>query len=323
MGIKRLKGLLKSKAPNALQTRKWSSFAGKRVVIDVAVLIHSYTSSENLKAISRSPDLSQAPPNYDQLGIDVSKSIIKFLTRRFLEEGVTPVVVFDGRPSEQKQQELDKRDAVKLAAEQKLAETQQQFKGVSSWEGRLEAIDTLGLLYKKQHIYPQGVKGHLITQFKELNIEWYQAIGEADELCASLVREGRADAVYSTDSDQLAYLTPLIITKIGGSKTKGHSRDVEESCEVVVLSEALEGLKTTEAQFVDLCILLGTDYNLPLTMKGKGDKSRAIDRNKLLTSLLSHGSIEAIGSEFDLTSLNHLYCRQQFAYKPSESLILK
>lgn len=80
-----------------------------------------------------------------------------------------------------------------------------------------------------------------------LGCPWVQAEGEADPLCAALAKAGRVDIVASPDMDLLAFGAPLVMTKLVGGI-------------VYSLAENLAHLGLTYSQFVDLCVMLGTDY---------------------------------------------------------------
>jgi flap endonuclease-1 len=89
---------------------------------------------------------------------------------------------------------------------------------------------------------------------KMMGLASYQADGEAEALCAYLAIHGYVDAVFSEDSDVLAYGCPFMVCykdyKLSDDKVK-----------VIHLPSLLEALELSEEEFRDLCILLGCDYN--------------------------------------------------------------
>ena len=76
------------------------------------------------------------------------------------------------------------------------------------------------------------------------------AIGEAEECCSALCRDGIVDAVLSNDSDCIALKCPVLLNKF----EKG-------VVEQFIYTDILRELQFTETQLTDFCILSGTDYN--------------------------------------------------------------
>ena len=105
MGIGRLKKLIKERAPNAIQFVEWGRYS--RIAVDISVLIHSYAGIENNHAISRSPDLYKHPPNHEQVTERVANTIIDLFRFKFLKNGITPIIVFDGKAAPLKEGELE------------------------------------------------------------------------------------------------------------------------------------------------------------------------------------------------------------------------
>lgn len=89
----------------------------------------------------------------------------------------------------------------------------------------------------------------LLTVFK---IPFFQAPDEAEALGCYLVKQGLADAIFSLDSDCIAYGPEIIINNI--------DLDSEE-CRILRHTEVCEALDLTPAELVSVCILCGTDYN--------------------------------------------------------------
>lgn len=75
---------------------------------------------------------------------------------------------------------------------------------------------------------------------------------EADSLLADLCKKNIIQAVISEDSDLLAYGTPILIRDFNF-----YSNEVN----VYYYEEILSKLHLTNTQFLDMCILFGTDYN--------------------------------------------------------------
>jgi flap endonuclease-1 len=84
-----------------------------------------------------------------------------------------------------------------------------------------------------------------------LGVEVVYAPGEAEAQGAAMVASGAAAAITTEDSDALVFGAPLLVRGLtSAAKT------------VTVINEAKvrRGLGLTRLQFIDLCILLGSDY---------------------------------------------------------------
>ncbi len=127
-----------------------------------------------------------------------------------------------------------------------------------------------------------------------MEIPCMKGLWEADTTCSLLCLQARVDAVLSDDTDIMAYGTPLHLSKLEtGSGT----------CTAVIMEELLEESCLTRAQFLDLCIMCGTDYNTNIPGVGP------VTAVKLLTQ---HGSIDDLPDKYNPAVLNHTRVRQMF-----------
>ena len=102
---------------------------------------------------------------------------------------------------------------------------------------------------------------------------------EAEAQCAALAKQGHVFASASEDMDTLTFGTPKLLRKFTAPESK--KIPVME----INLERALEGLKLTMDEFIDLCILCGCDYMD--SIKGVGSKTAY----KLIKE---HGSLEKV-----------------------------
>jgi len=87
--------------------------------------------------------------------------------------------------------------------------------------------------------------------FKLFNIPYIQAGVEAEMICAALVKHGIADYCIGNDMDLFALGCPRIIRNIN------FKNDIVD---VYYFDDILANLGLTYTEFVDFCILLGSDY---------------------------------------------------------------
>uniref|UniRef100_A0A3B4AJS2 XPG-I domain-containing protein n=1 Tax=Periophthalmus magnuspinnatus TaxID=409849 RepID=A0A3B4AJS2_9GOBI len=110
-----------------------------------------------------------------------------------------------------------------------------------------------------------------------LGVPVVQANGDAEALCAQLVKAGAVDAVASEDMDTLPFGATILIRQLNASKD---SEVIEYS-----LEKLLQKLELTQKEFVDLCILLGCDYC---------DKIAGLGPKRALDLIRKHRTIEEV-----------------------------
>ena len=109
MGIKNLTNLIKSKSPDAIETKGMYTLKGEKIAIDASILIY--------KSLSNVRKDNAYLTNKD--GKVVSHIFGLFhKTIQFLSFGIEPIFVFDGKPPEEKKEVLIERN--KKVAESKL-----------------------------------------------------------------------------------------------------------------------------------------------------------------------------------------------------------
>jgi len=199
--------------------------------------------------IIRQPD---GTPLMDRKGRVTSHlSGILFRISSFMERGIKPVFVFDGKPAELKQATIDERRKLRDAAGEK-------------WQAALERGD-------EEEAYKQArsatrVDAEIIATSKELlrlmGIPVVQAPGEGEAQASHMVAKGDAKYVVSQDYDTLLFGAPLLIRNLTVSgKRKIRGRQITVSPERIVLADTLAGLQLTREQLIEIGILIGTDFN--------------------------------------------------------------
>ena len=199
--------------------------------------------------IIRQPD---GTPLMDRHGRVTSHlSGILFRIANFMEKGIKPVFVFDGKPTALKQATIDER--------RKLRDTA----GVK-WKEAVERGDDEEA-YKQARSSTRVDETITITS-KELprlmGIPVVQAAGEGEAQAAYMVAKGDARYVVSQDYDTLLFGAPTLVRNLTVSgKRKIRGRQVTVNPERIVLAETLAGLKLTREQLIQIGILIGTDFN--------------------------------------------------------------
>jgi len=201
---------------------------------------------------------------YRTFVIDTSIYLYRFAENNMLIEGfynmvsifkkyhITPIFVFDGKPPVEKKELLEKRRAEKNTAEKIYNELKSQL-AVESTDKKTELLHDMEALKKKfVRIKPSDIQTvkRLLTAY---GTQWIDSIGEADQLCAYMVRQNYAWACVSDDMDMFLYGCTRVIRHISLMNQTGILYNTPE-----ILSE----LNMSLEMFTDIAILSGTDYNI-------------------------------------------------------------
>jgi len=229
MGIKNLNRFLREnctkKSINKIHLKQ---FANKIIVIDTSIYLYRFLSDGAL---------------LENMSIMISI---------FKSYKITPVFVFDGKPPPEKKQLLIQRLMEKKEAEEKFLNIQSCIDTVTEDE-KLSMLMEMDKL-KRQFI---RVTEDDIRKTKDLmnihRITYYESPGEADELCAHLVKSRKAWGCLSDDMDMFLYGCPYVLRNISL---------VHHTVLFYNTRKILNELEMTEKEFCQIMVLSGTDYNI-------------------------------------------------------------
>ncbi|KAJ3416826.1 Elongation of fatty acids protein 2 [Chytridiales sp. JEL 0842] len=266
MGIKGLSKVIADNAPNALKEMPIKSCFGRKVAIDASMSIYQF-----LIAVRQQDGMQLT----NEAG-DVTSHLMGILYRtiRMMENGIKPVYVFDGKPPDMKSNELKKRGEKREDAEKAVATALE--------DGDTENFDKFSRRTVK---VTKEQNKECMRLLKLMGVPYVEvAPSEAEAQCAALAKAGKVYAAGSEDMDTLTFGSPVLLRHL----TFSEARKLP-ICEID-LTKALEGLKMTTEQFIDMCILLGCDYC---------DSIRGIGPTRAVTLIREHGSIENILKNLD------------------------
>jgi len=227
MGIKNLNQyLLKHCSPSSIQKIKFETLKHKTIVIDISIYLYKFMTygnfMENLYSLL---------------------SIFKYYL-------ITPIFIFDGKPPPEKWALLKKRRWEKKDAEAKYAELQNS---VLHNDISLHEIENEMEELRKKMV---RIKQEDIKRAKELmdafGLIYYDAPGEADQLCAYLVNGGIAWACLSDDMDMFLYGCPRVLRNLS---LMNHQVMLYDTHRI------LDDLNLSSEDFLEIAIMCGTDYN--------------------------------------------------------------
>lgn len=304
MGIKGLNKFLRNNCPDIFEKIHISEYSFKKVAIDISLYLCKFktvcgdrwlSAFINLIACLRKNEVhcvfiydSGAPPEKDAERKERVEQREKLEERVYkLEEAmekyhltceIDPILIefYKKKKSENGQKRLLKR------------------------KEEVVDMDIVGSEVKKMRSYILDIKPEDFQKTKELfdilKVPYYNAPLEAETMCADLCKRGLVDAVLSEDTDVMAYASPVFLSKINTS---------DGTCVRIKYTELLEALDLFSDEFLDLCIMCGTDYNKNIFRVGP---------EKAYKHIQKHSTIEeiALNTTLDITILKHIRCRELF-----------
>lgn len=174
-----------------------------------------------------------------------------FRTARFLEYGIKPVYVFDGKPPDLKSSTIAKRREVRDRAGDALKVAQKEGDVAESY---------------KQARAATRVDEWVIASSKELltamGIPFVDAPSEGEAQAAYMVQRGDLEFSVSQDYDSLLFGVPVLVRNLAVSgKRRVRGRTITVVPEKLYLAQVLEGLQITRENLIEMSILIGTDFN--------------------------------------------------------------
>lgn len=302
MGIHDLTKFLRKNCPQVFVEAHLSNFQYQKGAIDISLYIFKY---------------------YTIFGPGAWINAFLNLIRCFRRNNIHTCFIYDTKAPEEKQEERERRrekrdklDAkiddliVALEKAKMTGEIDQILKDLIKDD---DSVQRKRLLQTKksfnieeieeqvERIKKQSVKltseDYAISKkvFDLLGIPYFQAPVEAETTCSDLCIRGKVDFAITEDSDVFAYGCKFVFTKINTST---------DTCVCIKYEDILNALELSKEQFLDFCIMCGTDYNK--NMKNIGPE-------KSFKLLKQFGSIEAIEkSGMDVSILNYKRVRELF-----------
>jgi flap endonuclease-1 len=245
---------------------------GKRIAVDVSIYLYKYEGDNML-----------LENMYLMLSI-------------FRHHNIIPIFIFDGKPPPEKKELLMKRKEDKQEAQNEYEKLQKSLDNNADFDDseKQEIVATMDQL-KKQFIHINKDK---IESVKELirayGATYYDAPGEADELCALLVLKKKVWACLSEDMDLFVYGCPRVLR---------YFSLMNHSVVLYHMKGILDELSLNQKEFREICILSGTDYNInantSLSASGKSDnKYNNINLHNILKQFAKYKASETQNSTF-------------------------
>ena len=229
MGIKHLNKFLRDHAQKSIKFISLAELSGKKIAVDISIYMYKYASDGTL----------------------LENMYLMLSTLRYYN--IAPVFIFDGKPPPEKKELLIKRKEDKQEAENEYNKLKKQLenKEIENLE-KQDVLNSMDVL-KKKFIY---VSKNDIENVKQLirayGASYYDAPGEADELCALLVIKNKVWACLSEDMDMFVYGCDRVIRYLSLLNKTAVLYDTKG---------ILNTLGITQKELRQICVISGTDYS--------------------------------------------------------------
>lgn len=304
MGIKNLHPFLRKICPNIYQQHHLSEYRFKKIAIDLSIYLCKF------KTI------------YGEKWLEALFRLICILRKW----NIHMVFVFDSKAPPEKDREKEERRQARKKNEERVVKLE------SIWmeerinymrdDSKIEIASIKdeqlrNILQKKKNNWTRydidvevdrlrKTIFSITTQDIELTKQLFEiccipymlAIGEAEATCSILSRQGHVYGVLTEDTDVLAYGCPNMLLKLDFE---------EETVFEICLEKVLNQIEMDENQFLDFCIMCGTDYNQNLFRIGPDKAFKLLKKYKNLDELLKYK-----GNEIPIESLNHKRVKEIF-----------
>jgi 5'-3' exonuclease len=167
---------------------------------------------------------------------------------------IIPIFVFDGKSPTEKKELLLKRRQDKLEAEEEFNKLKDRLSNNSDMDEteKQDIINNMDILKKRfVHISKNDIE-NVKELIRSYGATYYDAIGEADEVCAMLAIKGKVWACLSEDMDMFVYGCPRILRYLSL---------LNHTVVIYDMKGILENLGVTQQELREICVISGTDYN--------------------------------------------------------------
>jgi flap endonuclease-1 len=229
MGIRNLNRYLRDNCPESIRCINIAELSGKKIVVDISIYLYKYEAENALLE-----------------NMYVMLSIFRYYN-------IIPIFIFDGKPPAEKKALLQKRREDKDAAQQEYDKLKIQLESKQEDDDKQDIIAAMDQL-KKQIVQINKDKIESVKALiRAYGATYYDAPGEADELCALLVIKKKVWACLSEDMDLFVY---------GCSRVLRYFSLIGHTVVLYYTKGILDELNMTQKEFKEICVLSGTDYNI-------------------------------------------------------------
>lgn len=295
MGIKNLHTFLRKQCPTIYKEISLTDLAFKKIAIDLSIYLCKY------KCL------------YKEKWLDAFLNLMNCLRKNEIHF----VFILDSKSPPEKEEEKQNRILQREKLKSRINDLEQGMQEYLETNQLNHSIQQLLIKKPFQKSEPTPtLSSHLLSEIEKMksnvlniqsedfdiikelfdimNVPYFYAISEAEASCAHLCLNGMVDAVLTEDTDILTYGCPKFLHRI----------NIQENTIILIeMKHLLNELNFNYSQFLDFCIMCGTDYNSNIPKIGPERAFRLITEYK---------NIDNLNIPFDLSILKHQRVRELF-----------
>jgi 5'-3' exonuclease len=228
MGIQHLNQFMRANCPDAIKPITLGQLRDKVIAVDTSIYMYRFA------------------------GEGILVEGMYQLISLFRHYDIVPVFIFDGKMPVEKNEIMGIRRDAKAVAEKKYNNIKERMETCGENEDVRELKHDMDSLRKKFVRLRNADVRNVKKLMDVCGVTYYDAEGEADQLCAKLVIKRKAYACLSEDMDLFVYGCPRVLRYLNLT----NSRVVLYSLKYI-----LKNLDVSLREFKEICIISGTDYN--------------------------------------------------------------
>ncbi|MFH1685112.1 MAG: flap endonuclease-1 [Candidatus Micrarchaeota archaeon] len=279
------------------------SLSGKIIAVDAFNIIYQFLAS--IRQEDGTP-LSDFKGN-----ITAHLSGLFYRNAKFLDAGIKPIYVFDGKAHPLKQRVQTERKTIKKQAEQKWKEALEQEK----------YADARKFAQATSKLTPLMVKESM-QLLESMGIPVVQAPSDGEAQAAIMVQQGLAHATASQDYDAMMFGSPLLLRNLsitGRRKVPRQNRYIMVEPELINLKETLSSLQIDRTSLIFIGMLSGTDFNEGIRGVGPKTALKIVREHKTLDEIIAYVK-EKYDYQFEVDAEEVFHLFLDPPYKPVENL---
>lgn len=293
MGIKSINAFLKKNVPDAFYCTELSYFSGRRIAIDMGLLIYTYLCIANKNTIYEMSDpLLEIDRN--KVMTKIKELLIQFVMR-LANHNINPIFVWDGKCLESKNKCVNDRVSKKRTIIEEIESEKERLESIHVLLRKKEDLEKFRKKLALYNYITSEEKKYFKTMLKSMGFVNLQAETEAEKLCSILSKYKKVVAVWGNDTDNYALGTRILI--------KGFENNYLVN--VVETKIILKELKLTKSGLTDLCIMSGCDFNQNIPNIGPAKAYKLLKTHGSLENIINNG----IFKDEEIELLNYDECK--------------
>jgi flap endonuclease-1 len=305
MGIKDLNTFLLNLDPNCFSKLPISNLSGYAVAVDSSLLLYAYMAASQKEIIMKTPDPLE-PIDRNSILLYCREKILGFV-EKFLKYNITLVWIWDGQVVLEKIKAHTRRTKQKNSIIDKINDLKFELLELHPLARDNKKLSQLRNLLTQHVTISDDEKMFFRDFLSSIGFPCFIAPYEAESLCAALAREGKVIGVWSTDTDNLALGTPILLKGFDGYDKDGHP-----NIEVSYTPYILHTLQFTKDEFIDFCIMLECDFNERMPNIGPKKSHKYIEKYRTIEKAIE------MEPHLPWVNLNHEKCRELFMHIGSD-----